>query len=393
MTHEELQELLFDNEVYDAYQFIQNAHKTVITVCFCKDVILALIKKMDTEHQQWQENLVSQLTKQEGPLKQIGIAANGLPSFNLSVCDVEITAPFLLDKLTKDFFQYSRNTFDYMSQAANAACLATKAKKISNVDFGFMKKVFDQQTYSHAFPNVSSWYNLVASSTEFQYIENFNNRTKHTSDIFLKMSIALLGSEYEMSINPFYQKSQQHPKQDIAGYLELIYKFVSTCYTEFISALKAEIPKKVFIENRYAKIHILQQKLKDNPNSSFSMPYIDMINDIKSMPDTIQVLLVAKHSGKVYAQNSPFETIYVKGPNGNFDFVGKYVAETLYGEDALLQYRKYKKVIHQKTDIPLCFQAMNDPSQKGVFYHANMFVDIQTITDDKDFEQRVLLPF
>ena len=118
-----------------------------------------------------------------------------------------------------------------------------------------------------------------------------------------------------------------------------------------------------------------------------------MINDIKSMPDTIQVLLVAKHSGKVYAQNSPFETIYVKGPNGNFDFVGKYVAETLYGEDALLQYRKYKKVIHQKTDIPLCFQAMNDPSQKGVFYHANMFVDIQTITDDKDFEQRVLLPF
>lgn len=272
MTHEELQELLFDNEVYDAYQFIQNAHKTVITVCFCKDVILALIKKMDTEHQQWQENLVSQLTKQEGPLKQIGIAANGLPSFNLSVCDVEITAPFLLDKLTKDFFQYSRNTFDYMSQAANAACLATKAKKISNVDFGFMKKVFDQQTYSHAFPNVSSWYNLVASSTEFQYIENFNNRTKHTSDIFLKMSIALLGSECEMSINPFYQKSQQHPKQDIAGYLELIYKFVSTCYTEFISALKAEIPKKVFIENRYAKIHILQQKLKDNPNSSFSMP-------------------------------------------------------------------------------------------------------------------------
>ena len=123
------------------------------------------------------------------------------------------------------------------------------------------------------------------------------------------------------------------------------------------------------------------------------MPYIDMINDIKSMPDTIQVLLVAKHSGKVYAQNSPFETIYVKGPNGNFDFVGKYVAETLYGEDALLQYRKYKKVIHQKTDIPLCFQAMNDPSQKGVFYHANMFVDIQTITDDKDFEQRVLLIF
>lgn len=56
MTHEELQELLFDNEVYDAYQFIQNAHKTVITACFCKDVILALIKKMDTEHQQWQEN-------------------------------------------------------------------------------------------------------------------------------------------------------------------------------------------------------------------------------------------------------------------------------------------------------------------------------------------------
>ena len=102
---------------------------------------------------------------------------------------------------------------------------------------------------------------------------------------------------------------------------------------------------------------------------------------------------VTRVSGKVYAQNSPFETIYVKGPNGDFDFVGKYVAETPCGEDILLQYRKYKKIIHEKADIPLCFQAMHDPSQKGKFYHANMFTDIHTITDDEAFGKRVHLPF
>ena len=43
MTGKELGKFLYDNGVYDTYQFIQNTRKTITTACFCKDTILSLI--------------------------------------------------------------------------------------------------------------------------------------------------------------------------------------------------------------------------------------------------------------------------------------------------------------------------------------------------------------
>ena len=259
MTGKELGKFLYDNGVYDTYQFIQNTRKTITTACFCKDTILSLIKRMENEHKSWQENLFVVLNQQENPVKTISITPNGMPSYELSVCDVPITAPFLLDKLTKDFFQYVRNAFDCMAQAANTACLATKAKKINTVDFGQMKKVFTQQTYSQMFSSISAWFTTIANSDKFHYIEAFNNRTKHTCDVYLKMSMALLSDKNEISINPFLHR-EQYQKQDVASFLMAVYDFVSSCYVDFLSILKQDISKQAFVENRYHKICIFQQK-------------------------------------------------------------------------------------------------------------------------------------
>ena len=392
MTGKELGKFLYDNGVYDTYQFIQNTRKTITTACFCKDTILSLIKRMENEHKSWQENLFVVLNQQENPVKTISITPNGMPSYELSVCDVPITAPFLLDKLTKDFFQYVRNAFDCMAQAANTACLATKAKKINTVDFGQMKKVFTQQTYSQMFSSISAWFTTIANSDKFHYIEAFNNRTKHTCDVYLKMSMALLSDKNEISINPFLHR-EQYQNQDVASFLMAVYDFVSSCYVDFLSILKQEISKQAFVENRYHKICIFQQKLKDSPDSGFSMPYIVGTTDIANMPEAIQVLLLVERSDKIYAKNCPFDTIYIKGPNGDFDYIGKYITSDSFGDDTLVHYRTYSKVPHNSNDIPLCFQAMEDPKQKGIFYHANMFMDINTISDDDDFIKRTQLTF
>lgn len=393
MTGKELGKFLYDNGVYDTYQFIQNTRKTIATACFCKDAILSLIKRMENEHQSWQANLFMTLNQQENPIKTIPITSKEMPSYELSVCGVPINAPFLLDKLTKDFFQYVRNAFDCMAQAANAACLATKAKKIYTVDFRRMKEVFAQQMYFQRFPDISAWFTDIANSDKFHYIEAFNNRTKHTCDVYLKMSMALFGDKNEISINPFLQRGKQHQKQDSESFLTVVYDFVSSCYTDFLSALKKEIPKRTFIENRYNKISIFQQKLKDSPDSDFSIPYIVGMADVAQMPETIQVLLIAEGSDEIYVKNCPFDTIYVKGPNDDFDYIGKYITSDPCGDDSLVQYRTYSKVPYHSNDLPLYLQAMVDPKQKGIFYHANMFMDIKTVSDDAEFNKRVQLPF
>ena len=75
------------------------------------------------------------------------------------------------------------NTFDYISQVANAGLLANKGKAVDSVDFPKMHGTFNQLTYKTVFPKTAQWYEQVFESQEYKYIEAINNRTKHTSDI------------------------------------------------------------------------------------------------------------------------------------------------------------------------------------------------------------------
>lgn len=187
MNSNELAKFLYTYEVYDSYQFIINTRKTIETALFCKEAILSLISKMTEEQQRWQSDFYNELREQSGPIKKVTLTYERMPAYSFTVADIETNIPFLLDKLTKDFFQYVRNAFDCLSQAANAACLSTRAKNIERVDFGYMKKVFEQRGYSQDFPSISSWYTNIANCDEFKYIENFNNRTKHICDVYIKL--------------------------------------------------------------------------------------------------------------------------------------------------------------------------------------------------------------
>lgn len=393
MNHKELAKFLYENEVYDSYQYITNTIKTIKTALFCREAILSLISKMTEDQQKWQSDFFKELIEQHGPIKKVALSYERMPTYIFTVCDIETNIPFLLDKLTKDFFQYVRNAFDCMSQAANAACLSTRAKNIERVDFGYMKKVFEKQSYSQDFPSVSSWYTNVANCDKFKYIENFNNRTKHICDVYIKLSMSLVGAGEESSINPFYKKEQQHDRQDISEYLTEIYDFVSNAYKDFIIALKDEIVKKMYVANRYHKVKVYQQKLNDTSDNNYSMVYIDATSDIIKMPDEIQVLLIHEEDGEISAKNCPVGTIYIKNPNKDNDYIGKYVTQDFCGDDTLIKYRKYQKIIMEPNAFPLSFQAMNADESKNVFYHSNPFMDITTISDDDDFLMRVQLPF
>ena len=73
--------------------------------------------------------------------------------------------------------------------------------------------------------------------------------------------------------------------------------------------------------------------------------------------------------------------------------IGKYVTQDNCGDDTLVKYRKYKKITPEANNLPLVFQAMTADESKNVYYHANQFMDITTISDDPDFSKRVQLPF
>ena len=347
---------------------------------------------MEAEHAEWQGKLFEQLFCQPQRIKSVAVKKSNLPAYAIDACGIEIGVPFLLDKLTKDFFQYIRNAFDCMSQAVNAICLSSKAKNIERVDFRCLQGVFMQETYSRLFPSIAAWYEHIANSAEYCYIEAFNNRTKHICDVYLKLSMAILGGENESSLNPFYKKGIQHKRQSVSEYLSSIYDFASNAYSSLLKELKAEAPKKQLVQSRYHTLKVYQQKFKDTDANGFSIVYIDGVGDITTMPDTIEVLLANEVGGEIIANNCPINQIYVKDPEVD-NYWGRYIATEPYGDDSLLKYRKYKKQPHIEGTLPLGFQAMSNAESFGVFYHKNPFMDITTHSDDKDFLNRIQLPF
>lgn len=387
-----LENELFDNGIYEAWQFITNTSRVLATAEYCKEAILRLLSTMQKEHEEWKEALWNELMNQETKVKKVSVTTDSLPAHLTSIAGENVPTRFLLDKLTKDFFQYSRNVFDSISQISNVALLGAKSKKPDSVDFPAMLKVFNQQTYSQDFPDMSAWYNRISVDPAFQYIDAFNNRTKHTCDVYLKVSMDFLGDNHSSNINPFFRKDIQHDKKDIGEYLNQIYGFVSQSFDDFMVELTKEYPKKTYLHNRYNKLKGWQQKMKEMPDSDFAVAYIESADDISAMPEEISILLLNKcEDGTIYCKNCSIDTILVKKVGTEHEYTGRYIAEEACGDDTLLRYRKYHK--DTVTGHIAFIKTTMEWRQNQIFYKANPFIDFTAISDDDEFLKRIQLPF
>ena len=182
----ELHSKLYEHKVYNAWQFVLNTYQTIECADYAKSVVDNILVQMGNDHDKFQDNMYKALRE----TKHFALTDDNFPATKIDVVGVEADAHFLLNMLIKDVFQYSRNAFDSMSQISNSTLLANIAKNIDTVDFPKMQSVFAQQTYSSAFPNMDTWYQGTKNSLEFEYLDAFCNRTKHTLDVFTKVVYA-----------------------------------------------------------------------------------------------------------------------------------------------------------------------------------------------------------
>jgi len=363
-----LENELYNSGIYEAWQFVVNTVTTLSTAQYCKDTILRLLTSMQSEHEAWKEKLWDDLMAQDGKVKQIAIKTDSLPDFRTPIAGEKISTNFLLSKLTKDFFQYSRNVFDSISQIANVALLGSKAKKPDSVDFPAMLKTFNQATYSQDFPNIVAWYNSISIDPAFQYIDAFNNRTKHTCDVYLKVSMDLLGNHHSSDINPFFRKEVQHNKKNIGDYLNQILSFTQQSFDSFMDELSKEYPKKLYLSDRYNKLKCWQQKNDKNPDGDFAVVYIETsADDMSALPEHINVLLLNRcDDGTIYGKNCPIDTILVKKAGSDWGYIGRYIAAEPCADDTLLRYRKYDKDV--VLGMPALFQTQHEWAAAPTFY-------------------------
>ena len=392
MVDSTLKKELIAHNIYSAWQFIEYTEKNIATVQYCSDTIKNIIDKMTTKTVRWQQNIssdfVDEVTEDGKNVKHLSVTTENAPTYEVRVAGEKIDPWFLFDKLLRDFFQYTMNTFDSMSQIINAGILANKGKKVDSVDIQIMVRCFNQQTYSAAFPKMQSWLNKISQSTEFKYIEAINNRTKHTGDIANKLSMGILGSSNRAEIGPFFRKDIQHGKNELSDQLLATLDFLNDSWDEFQNVFKEEFVRDVYVQNRRHGISgVRQQKLKNEPDKDLSYAYIEVNGSFDTMPDELYILLVTEREDDIYAHECPFNTILVTG-SSNIDVLGRYKAEDVIGDDCLLHYRKYRKDTEIIGGICMFYE-----QQKTVFYHANPYFNVESISDDNEFLTRTSMPF
>lgn len=152
---------------------------------------------------------------------------------------------------------------------------------------------------------------------------------------------------------------------------------------------KEEFVRDVYVQNRRHGISgVRQQKLKNEPDKDLSYAYIEVNGSFDTMPDELYILLVTEREDDIYAHECPFNTILVTG-SSNIDVLGRYKAEDVIGDDCLLHYRKYRK----DTEIIGGICMFYEQQEKTVFYHANPYFNVESISDDNEFLTRTSMPF
>ena len=394
MADDSLRKDLIAHKIYSAWQFIEYTEKNISIVQYCADTLNNIIGKMTMKTVRWQQDIVDDfvdcVTEDGKKVKKLAITTENSPAYELRVAGEKVDPLFLFDKLLRDFFQYTMNALDSMSQIINAGLLANKGKAVDSVDIQIMTRTFNQQTYSAAFPKMKTWLNNISQSDEFKYIEAINNRTKHTADIANKLSMGILGSSNKTEIGPFFRKDVQHEKMELSDQLQATLDFLNKTWSDFLVLFKEEYVRDVYIEKRRHSISgVRQQKLKEEPDQDLSYAYISTEKDFDSMPDEFYILLVSDREESVYAHECPFDTILITGED-NTNVLGRYCADQIIGDDCLLHYRKYVK---DKTVIGEVCMAYLSQEKNKVFYHSNPYFDVESVSNDEEFLKRTMLPF
>lgn len=383
---------LIEHKIYSSWQFIEYTEKNIAIVHYCMETINNIIGKMSIKTARWQHDIVADFfdyVAEGGEKAKQLFTREDLPVYELRVAGEKVDPWFLFDKLLRDFFQYTMNTFDSISQIINDGLLANKMKKIDSVDIQKMISTFNNKTYSSVFPKMQAWLNKVSKSSEFLYAEAINNRTKHTADIANKLSMGILGSPNTTEIGSFFRKEVQHDKIDLFNRLEATIDFLNSSWEEFLIIFKEEYVRDVYTENRRHSISgVHQQREKDNPAQDLAYAYISTDSNFDAMPDELYILLVSERENKVYTNECIFDTILVTGTNST-DILGRYCAEDVIGDDCLLHYRKYIKDKKVTGSVCICYEHREKP----LFCRCNPHFIVETVSDDEDFIKRTSLPF
>ena len=166
------------------------------------------------------------------------------PPGNLVRIDgINMSISFLVSQFVHNFFQASRNCFDYMAQII--AVFFCGDLNLKNVD---MSKVIKKLDYIKN-EDVKQLLNNVSSSEIYQYLCDYNNTVKHNYDMGLLFSVKADTLEPIGKI-PAFEKdlkdtTHSYPVKDIVEQMKIVHQYTNDTFGELIGLIWPEKTKEI----------------------------------------------------------------------------------------------------------------------------------------------------
>lgn len=332
LINEKDEQLLFDKKYYDAFQFLLNAEKNLQTAQYCAE----FIEKINSYLQQKQLERQERIQK---IVKEKGIYEGSIKEFDTSIeiLGEKIDSHFLKNKYVKDFMQYSRNTFDSLAQFINVTYLYENSMDLERVDF---IKICGKLSGECLVCTVAE---EIKQSEQFKYISEFNNKTKHISDVDMSISFDILSPTIESKIHHFEKRGKSFCKRNVDELLVELFNFQKEKLANLVEGVREWISSNEAKRKRFHTVSFEAQLIEGAPDNYFCIVYIEE-NNIEKSTDEIEVLFVKKdhHTGIFESMNFPYDEVFIKN-NENL-YMGKFTALEKYKSSSdIKKYRNFKK--------------------------------------------------
>lgn len=243
MSDYKLMKLLKDKKVADAYQYYESsAYKLYLA-----DLSYSALEAVVSQYQENERKYVEEIYKDaiatgKGVYKK---HTNCVEYFG-----TQVSPTVMMDKITMEIMGLLHSFFDTFAQWINASLFAEDGVPMESVSLKkVVSRMSDFQEYSGLFVTTLS---TLTSSSEYEYIADFNNTLKHRRQIYVDNRFDILDIKGRVSIPEFTKDERLHIKEDALTVLKEKIDFCSRLLRS----------SKEYIENYYAihdNLHVLHR--------------------------------------------------------------------------------------------------------------------------------------
>ena len=233
MTDIEFIKLLKDKKVVDSFQFYSSCrYKLAIAETSYNALNNLVIEYFEAESKEVKSVF-------EDAFKT-GVGSYNAKQDAISFFGVDISLPMALDKLVMEIMGLLHNFFDIFAQWINSSLLGEKALPIKKVTLlNVIKEIANYPEYSGQF--ISNFQD-IPNTSEYEYIADFNNISKHRHQIYTRNKFNILSLQGSVDIPGFEKDGRVQVKKETLS-------TALTCLNFCLNMLQAS---RTYIEHYYS---------------------------------------------------------------------------------------------------------------------------------------------